>query len=232
MAKNHGAKQQKKVAKQKAKRSAKRAFLQRRNSSDPTIRLQRAGDWPVVQALAGAELWDDGIGHMILARQQAEGRIVIALFLVDVHCLGVKNAFWREGSREDLREIIEKMEDTQTMRPIAPACLVKIIRGAVEFAQSFGFAPHRDYRHASMLLDGIDPSTCPDEFIFGRDGKPLYIQGPYESPAQAEAILQRVNDAGGHFVMGLNGPPEGRLLSLEGQFDDLEEEDDDSADES
>ena len=53
MAKNHGAKQQKRVAKQKAKRSAKRTLLHRLTSKDPTIRLQQAEKWPVVEARLG-----------------------------------------------------------------------------------------------------------------------------------------------------------------------------------
>ena len=84
------------------------------------------------------------------------------------------------------------MEKTQTMCAITPESLVKIVKGAVDFAQSFGFPPHADYRHAAMLLAGIDPSTCQEEFTFGRDGKPFYIQGPNESSAQAAAIAQRI----------------------------------------
>jgi hypothetical protein len=206
MAKNHGARQQKRVAKQKAKRSAKRSLWSRLHSKDPVIRLQQVDKLPVVQALVGSRLWDDGIGYMITARQESTGGLVFALFLVDVFCLGVKNAFWRAGSRSDLDNFIEQLETSQKMRAITPACLVKIVRGAVEYAQSFGFVPHPDYRHASILLDGIDPSCCPNRFEFGRDGRPFYIQGPNESLAQATAISQRVENAGGHFILKLSGP--------------------------
>jgi hypothetical protein len=231
MAKNHGARQQKRIAKQKAKRSAKRSLLFRRTSKDPTIRLQRARSWPVVQALVGSALWDDGIGYLAIARQESEGQLVFAGFLVDVYCLGVKNAFWDEGSREDFEDLIRQMGATQDMRPITPACLAKTVKGAVEYAKSFGFPPHPDYRHASTLLEGIDPSTCPDQFTFGQDGKPFYIQGPNESPAQAAAITQRVRDAGGHFFIDLD---EGEEVSCAedgfDEFDFLDE--DDSSNES
>jgi len=230
MAKNHGARQQKRVAKQKAKRLAKRSLLVRRTSKDPTIRLQRAANWPVVQALASDELWDDGIGYLAIARQDPGGQIVFALFLVDVYCLGVKNAFWRAGTREDLQDMVEQMEVTQTMVAIAPACLAKTVKGAVEYAQSFGFRPHPDYRHASTLLDGIDPSTCPHQLAFGRDGKPFYMQGPNESLAQAAAIAERVRDAGGHFTIALPDGS-GEVRSMEDGFDEFNAlEDDDLSD--
>ncbi len=221
MAKHHGAKQQKRIAKQKAKRAEKRFSLSQRNSKDPTIRLRQAAKWPVVQALAAVNLWDDGIGSLAIARQESEEGLVIAVFLVDVYCLGVKNAFWRACTPGEFKKLLDRMEETQTMHAITPASLVKIVQGAVAYADSFGFRPHPDYRHAAKLLEGIDPATCEQEFTFGRNGKPFYIQGPNESLAQAEAIMERITAAGGHFMIG--GP-----VSQSENFDD----DDDIEDES
>jgi hypothetical protein len=205
MAKNHGAKDQKRAAKQKAKRQAKRSSHFQRTSKDPTVRLQHAGKWQVVQAVVGDKLWTEGIGHVLIARRDSEGELVFAVFLVDVYCLGVKNAFWLAGTAADIEDVITKAARFETMRPTTPACLAKIVQGAVEYAQSFGFPPHPDYRHASMLLAGIDPSTCPNEFTFGRDGRPFYVQGPHESRAQADAIMRIVRDAGGHFIINVSG---------------------------
>jgi hypothetical protein len=233
MAKNHGAKDQKRAAKQKAKRLAKRSVLLQRGSKDPTIRLQRAEKWSVVQALVGDKLWADGIGYTLIARRDTEGRLVVAVFLVDVYCLGVKDAFWRAGTTADVEELVRKMETTGTMSPIAPACLAKIVAGAVEYAQSFGFSPHPDFRHASKLLAGIDPSTCPSEFKFGRDGKPFYIQGPHETFAEAAAILQRVQDAGGHYIASLSGDDVDDSIKFGRELEHFEAlEEDDSGDES
>jgi hypothetical protein len=212
--------------KQKAKRSAKRSILLKRSSTDPTVRLEQAGRWPIVQVVMSAEVWDTGIGYFLLARQEPTGRLVFGVFLVDVFCLGVKNAFWRDGTRQDLNELIGKMETKKKMRATTPACLAKIVTEAVEFAQSFGLPPHPDYRHTSKLLDGIDPSECPDQFTFGRNGRPFYIQGPNESPAQAEAISQRIHNAGGHFIIG--GPVAGadEIPDMEDDVDDFDSVDD------
>jgi hypothetical protein len=233
MAKKHGAKEQKKIAKQKAKRAEKRSSLMRRTSTDPMIRLQRADKWPVVRALAGAEIWENGIGDLAIARQESEGQLVFGFFLVDVYCLGVKNAMWRAGTPGDFEELIRHIEQNQTMRPISPACLVKIVKGAVEYAQSYGFAPHADYRRASMLLEGIDPTTCPQEFTFGFDGRPLYIQGPHESPAEVMAIVDRVQLAGGNYTLAFPGAGLDELPGIERGSDALEwDGEDDSADET
>jgi hypothetical protein len=226
---NHGARRQKRLAKHKAKRLAKRSILVRRTSKDPTVRLERVEKWPIVQALVAAQLWKRGIGHVAIIRQESEGRFVSGVYLVDAFCLGVKDAFWRAGTREDVEDMIRTMEQVQRMRAISPACLAKIVKGAVEYAQSIGFPPHPDYRHASILLDGIDVSTCPTEFTFGRDGKPFYVQGPYESPAEVKAILQRVQDARGHYLASLPGAGSDEFPMIESAFDELDSVDEDDS---
>ena len=201
MASQHGAKQQKRIAKQKAKRQAKQKMLSQRTSTDPTIRLQSAAKWPIVHSLVDAGLWDQGIGHLLIARKEPDGGVVFAVYLVDVLCLGVKNAFWRAGTQREFDDIVKKLENnTGSLRAITPECLAKIVHGGVAFAQSFGFPPHPDYRHAARLLDGIDPASCRHEFSFGRDGKPFYISGPNESAAEAQAIAARAHQVGGHYI--------------------------------
>ena len=54
--------QQKRVAKQKAKRAAKRSKLDMRTSIDPNVRLQSAEKWPVVSAVVSTEIWNAGSG--------------------------------------------------------------------------------------------------------------------------------------------------------------------------
>ena len=114
MAKQHGARQQKKFAKQKAKRAKKRLSLFQQASLDPTIRLRHAAKWPVVQAFASADLWKSGLGSMAIARQESEDGLVFAVFLVDVFCLGVKNAFWRPGSPGEFNELVDQIEQRET----------------------------------------------------------------------------------------------------------------------
>src|ERR1700733_4140676 len=117
MAKDHGARQQKRMAKQKAKRSAKRSLWSRLTSKDPTVRLRQVDKLPVVRALVGSRLWDDGIGYLAIARQESTGGVIFAVFLVDVFCLGVKNAFWRAGGFD---ELVGHLEKSQRMAEINP----------------------------------------------------------------------------------------------------------------
>ncbi len=220
MSKSHGSREQKRRAKQKAKRLERRSSIARRSSDDPAIRLQSVDRLPVVESLASDSIWKVGIGHLVLARQEAEGRLLIGVYLVDVYCLGVKDAFWRAGSHADLRETIERLKEVGPTRSIEPQCLVKLILGALEFAHSYGFPPHPGFRHASRLLAGIDPAGCAREFEYGRDGKPFYMRGPNESLDVARIIAERVTEAGGHYIVAVDDP--GDMPELGGPGEDLD----------
>ena len=91
--------------------------------------------------------------------------------------------------------------------------------------QVFRLPTHPDYRHAATLLAGIDPSTCPEHFAFGREGKPFYIQGPHESPAQADAIMERIRMRGD--TSWSAGPWEELDLADSPETDDVADDDDD-----
>ena len=68
----------------------------------------------------------------------------------------------------------------------------------------WGFRPHRDFQDAQLLLAGIDPSQCGEEFQFGQNGRPLYIRGPSESPERARLIAHRMDELGGKYVVRID----------------------------
>ncbi len=206
MSHRHGAREQKKLAKQKAKQKEKRREIARLNSTNPNIRLQGTEHWPIVACLVPTELWDVGLGSLLIARRAPDGKLVAAAFLVDVFCLGVKNAVWTVGDEMHFRSVRSAIEAHCTLREAAPEMFAKIVYQAADYGQSLGFAPHRDFRFAQRLLAGIDPSQCKTEFEFGKGGRPLYVQGPAESAEQARVNAERVRGQGGEFVLGPTGP--------------------------
>jgi hypothetical protein len=237
MSKRHGAREQKRLAKQKAKREAKRRQLAKRESPDPTVRLKSADRWPVVAALVPDTLWSTGIGNLLFARRMPDGRLACGVFLLDVYCLGVKDAWWKIVSTGDFKEIRKHVEEQGRLEDAPPEYFAKLVYRAVDYAQSLGFPPHRDFRHAQRLLAGIDPSQCPDEFEFGQNGRPHYIAGPSEPRDKARAIARQVAAQGGHFTipLGHGELPDFELVGgLEDDFelDEMEEDEfDDDFDE-
>lgn len=65
-----------------------------------------------------------------------------------------------------------------------------LVLGAVEYARSLGFMPHRDFRRTRRALGSWDG---PSAITFGKDGKPLYVNGPYDDPERVLATLERVS---------------------------------------
>jgi hypothetical protein len=185
-------------AEQNAGARSQRSQANRSGIKQRTVRLQPVEKWPIVGAFIGAEIWEDRIGYLTIARREPGGEIVFAAFLVDLECLGVKNALWDSGAQEDFEALIRDLGQTQTMRTIEAAYLVKIVKGAVECAQDFGFPAHPDYQQASKLFAGIDPSTCREEVSFGsRPGEPRYIRGPFTWQKQLGAVTEYIRKAEG-----------------------------------
>lgn len=199
------ARRQKQLAKKKAKREDKRAQLARQTSKDPTVRLAGAAAWPFIDAFVADTIWTNGIGSVVVSRQMPGGMIAVASFMVDIYCLGVKNAYWHAMSSFEYREFVAKNRRNSPASNETPEYAFKLIQTAVEYARCFGFAPHPDYRHARLLFAGVDPEKCTETFTMGRDGKPFYVRGPHESLAQARSIANRVHNAGGNYLIPLKG---------------------------
>lgn len=232
MAKQHGARDQKRLAKQKAKRDARRRQLAMHASPDPTIRLKDSDRWPIAAALVPVDLWTMGIGNLLLARRMPDGQLACAIFLVDVFALGVKDAVWKVVGPGQFNAMRREFEAHGRFEEVAPERFAKLIYRAADYGQSLGFSPHRDFRHAQRLLAGIDPSLCPDEFEFGKEGRPLYIRGPSESMDEARIIAARVHAQGGDFTLPLQRsetPPE--LISMAEANDESQDDHEQDAEE-
>ena len=200
---NDDARRQKRLAKQKAKRTEKRIKLARQSSNDPTIQLSRADRWPIVDLFVSEHLWTSGLGYAGIARKKPDGSIVCGIFMLDVFCLGIKDVFWATRTQSQYHELFEQMEN-KPRRDISPEYLCKLVHCCADYGQSLGFPPPGDFRHVRLLLSGIDPALCDEQFEFGRNGEPLYISGMNDSPEKARAITQRVNEIGGKFIVRTN----------------------------
>jgi hypothetical protein len=195
------ARRQKQLAKKKAKRDQKRTQMARQSSENPLIRLAEAESWPIVDALVPETLWSRGIGQLILTRRLPDGRLALGNFLVDVFCLGVKNAYWKIISEWDFDVLKRRLEEMGPLHAATPEQFAKVVLGAVDYAQALGIPPHPDFRHAKLVLAGIDPSKCSDTFTFGKDGKPFYMNGPHDSPEKIKVITHKIRLAGGASMM-------------------------------
>jgi hypothetical protein len=138
-------------------------------------------------------LFETGIGQVLICRHKSSGETEAGVFLVDVYCLGVKNGIYTRFPTAKLDEMVQKIFPADGGAvSLSPACARKLVEDSIAYARNLGLEPHPDYKHAARVLGGIDARECETVFTFGHEGKPLYIQGPNDSPAIAERVLRTV----------------------------------------
>ena len=159
------------------------------------------------EALRSAKLFESGCGYLVVSRFKADGRVESGFFLLDVFCLGVKDAgFHCFNNIADYQEslLVRLFRDEDPVR-MTPAAARKLAEDAISYARGLGFSPGVDYKKASRVFGGITTGDCDEEFMFGKDDKPLYIRGPSDSPARVERILRaleaRCGEGGYHYIV-------------------------------
>jgi hypothetical protein len=180
-------KRQKKLERKKAKERKALAVAKSRGAMD---RFARAAAFPILDCFRGEDLWEQGIGWVVVSRRLSNGQIAFAAFLVDVFCLGVKNVIYNVSGPLDYEEkVVGHLNRTSQMKQISPAYACKLIEEAVAYAQRFGIEPHADYRRAHTIFGDVDASSCTEQFTFGKDGKPFFVSGPNDSPEKCRRIV-------------------------------------------
>ena len=73
-------------------------------------------------------------------------------------------------------------------------------------------------------MGGIDPNTCPETFVFGKEGKPMFVAGPHENAARCQLIMnvlmKKCGKDGFLYICPLGDTEDGLL----GEDEDEEEE--------
>ncbi len=191
---------QKRLERQKQKRS-RRAVS---SSQAPLSRIlpRDAGQWPLKECLITSNWQETGeIIQVLIARHGPLGQIGVGVFLVDLGCLGVKNAFGYQVNADEYGQLRKKLQSQQKMISADLNLAAKIIREGIAYAERLGFKPHRDYRQAQPILGDADPDACDKEIPLGKDGKPLFIAGPYDNVRQVMARLTKAVGPDGFYYM-------------------------------
>ena len=206
MAKSQKARQ-KKLAVKKAKRKIKKTQpVWEGNEALSTLKKCARGS--IHECYVSDNIITTGLGSIVLSRncQGNPGILGYAVVLIDRYCLGVKDCFFHYGSMSKFRDSFEQMASREALRPANPEKAVKIIKGAIAYARSIGFGPHKDFKHFPLLLADVDASLCEEEMEFGHEGKPLFIQGPNDSAARISLIVrtlrEKLGEDGFNFTLG------------------------------
>jgi len=197
---------QRKLQRSRAKKRAKRPRPASYNTGSISSRLEAASAAPILHCCTTAEIWEEGIGSVLISRSLSNGYVAFAVFLVDMYCLGVKDVFMNVVPRATYdRDLYGKLARRETLNPLNPECARKLVKGAVQYALDLGIPPHPDYHKAKRVFGEISVQACGEEFTYGKDGKPLFVAGPHDSPAKCRQILRTLQSHCGsdgyHFII-------------------------------
>ncbi|NLO71537.1 MAG: hypothetical protein GX102_11490 [Porphyromonadaceae bacterium] len=150
---------------------------------------------PIYECRINPNWQDQGIAHIVVARRHVNGNVTYGNYLVDIFCLGVKDAYYFFNDDidgyEDFLEIFESSEK------ISYELAHNIIFASIEFAEEFGFKPHPDFSLAKYILEEDTADVPLIEIECGKDGVPFYFVGPNESPARQKQIIKKLEQTAG-----------------------------------
>jgi hypothetical protein len=149
-------------------------------------------------------LGHSGIAAVLTARDARRSRLSVCGYLVDVYCLGVKDVFGpKVMNAGECAEFTRRFFGAFDAPPIAASLGLaqNLVYGAVDFARSFGFEPVAEFEDVKGHLGSWDG---PSSIGFGLDGKPYYVEGPFDD---ADRILRQLENAAGrnnfHYFVGV-----------------------------
>jgi hypothetical protein len=168
--------------------------------------LREAVNWPLYECLIAKE-WRDTqqLAQIVVSRRGDSGYIAVAGFIIDLGCLGIKDALTIGFATETRyrQEYRSRLVATQEMTPCNLDLAAKVIEEAKNYAAELGFKPHRDSKDALKLLAGANPQNCPEQVpLGGVNGKPFYFAGPYDDSERILRILDRTVGPGNYDPFG------------------------------
>lgn len=152
----------------------------------------KARELPLHECLINEDWKEKGLATILISKKQPSGNYLIAVYLVDIFCLGVKNAIFHFNmSEHEYEETKDKMFAQQPEIPCDIVFAHNLIYGAIDYAEELGFSPQKDFKIAEYALDPDLIDDGIDEIEFGKNGKPFYIAGPDDNVNRIIRTLER-----------------------------------------
>ena len=171
--------------------------------------LDKARELPLLGCWVMSGWQDQGLTPVVVARKQSETSVLFGVFLVDLFCLGVKDAFWKSdlSLKQFNRQLPQLCAEDPALCDVDLAH--EMIYGSIEYAQKYGFEPHHDYAQATLILDPPEMHLHKNRVTFGKDGKPFFISGPNDNAKMIfDKLMHTAGEGNFEFLMGFDGMDE------------------------
>lgn len=188
----------------------KKQIKRKKREGSPLKNVSTPHSWPVYECWVSTDLWEEGIGYVIVVHKSNRDDIAMGVFLIDTFCLGIKNCFARLTNLYDYKAMLDRIWPShENRKQVEPSYAATLIYKAKEYAQGMGLKPHADFSKAEKFLNGIIIENAL-KFNFGKNGKPFYVQGPKETQRDVKNILSQLETNVGQgnydFMMTLSQP--------------------------
>lgn len=147
-----------------------------------------------------------GLGLVFVARSTARNRFQVCNYLIDYWCLGVKDTLGpRNLNSSKYEQFIDASYDNflDGYRKITIEQARAIVFGAADYAAKLGFTPHKDFQKSRSLLGEWNGQP---QLKFGRNGKPYYVDGPYDNQQKIiQTLKKNVGEGNFDFMLQAGG---------------------------
>jgi hypothetical protein len=166
-------------------------------------RVLRAAHAPIQHCFVTESLFDNGMGTVVLARGATPHHLALSSFLIDVFCLGIKDVIFEAVESDAFEMYLQATDLASPLVSADPSDARKLLRDLAAWSQSIGFPPHSDFAAVEPIFGDVSADASDAVFRFGRDGKPFYIPGPFESATvirrRIEHLQKHLGDGGFEF---------------------------------
>ncbi len=206
------------------KREQKKAQHRRALSVSPYKRLGAAGQTEA--CYVNSEWREEGLASIHMLRSTPGGSHAMAVFLVDLWCAGLKDAWGHLNlSMEDFEEHLDRARRSMELERMDPDLARKLVAGGIRFARQNGFRLPVHYERWVNLAGGTEGDiNSADLSFFGKAGGLEWV-GPLDDlrrrliGSTVEEFLARPDV---HYTIGVDD-----LTEFESDEDDDEDEGED-----
>lgn len=163
-----------------AKKKSKNKKQQSAQMSPYRFMREKARSLPIGKCYIAPPDWqENGLAHVIITRDRPSGNLVMASFLVDTFCLGVKDAGYHENiTPEKFQEYLNNYKNGMGLEEISYNEAHNIIYGAIAFAEEGGIKPSKEFDPAGFILEEDTDDIPLIEYEFGKNGKHFLVVNP------------------------------------------------------
>ena len=179
---------------------------------------QRARMLPVYECWVNTGWQENGLAHIVVSRKHTTGNLTLGIYLVDLKCLGVKDAQYLFNMPAfEYQELLDYEREYFELEAVSYILVHNIIFAGLDYAGEWGFQPHPDFLSVAQYL--LEEDTDDIELLdieCGFKGVPALVRDPFMDDAKVVRIIAQLEKVAGP----------GNYLAIDEDFSELLDDDD------